>query len=313
VKKPLLQSFLVSIFFIANYCYTVVSAQAETPAPLEEVTISLIPEYNRPAIRVIYEIRLLEELTFPQALTLYVPVDAQILSIANIDQGVQDMDLAIDVAQNGKLKKLHFLTNLPKIRIEYDDPNLIKQGNLRTAAFQWKSDHPVATLSVTVCQPMGASQIQMDPPLFTKVTVVDGFKYYLVDLGAVSAEDVVLLTLNYNKDISDPSNPALKVSAAAPITSATLGRTSSPTHVVIWLLAVAALVLIMIGAYYWWFRVNISNKYDRVLQDMGMKNAKNQILFCQECGNRSRPGDNYCSKCGTALTRTASTEPHPDG
>lgn len=299
------------MLLLINGCYTHVSAQPETP--LENVKISLIPEFNRPCIRVIYEIRLPDELSFPQTLTLYVPADAQILTVANVDQEGQSKDLTVDVTQTGNLKRIRFRTSLPRIRMEYDDPNLIKQGELRTFVFQWQSDHPVQTLSVTVRQPMGASQIFMDPPLFETVSTVDEFKFYMAEIGAIPADDVLLLTLNYTKDIQDPSNPALEVSAAGPITSETLGRTPSPTRVVIWLLAVAALVLIMIGAYYWWFRVNISNKYDRVLQDMGMINVKNRVLFCQECGNRLRPGDSYCSKCGTALAHAVSTEPLLDG
>lgn len=300
------------MLLFAIYSFSGVDAQAEVQTPLENVRIRLIPEFNRPGIRVVYEIELSEELTFPQDLTLYLPADAQILSVANFDQETVGADLTMKVTHNGNFLKLQFLTNLPGIRIEYDDPNLTKQGNLRTADIQWKSDHPVAALSVIVRQPMGASQVRMEPPLFERITVVDGFKFYFADLGAASAEDVVLLTLNYNKDISDPANPALKVSAAEPITTATSGRTSSPTRVVIGLLAIAALMLILTGAYYWWFRVNISNKYDRVLQEMGMDITKNQTLFCRECGNRSRPGDSYCAKCGTALTHTASTEPHPE-
>ncbi|MFN2302412.1 MAG: zinc ribbon domain-containing protein [Anaerolineales bacterium] len=310
VTKRVLQSILMSLIFLTTLWLINVSAQSEGQIQLENVKISLIPEFNHESIRVIFEISLQEGLPFPQELTLYIPADAQILNTVNFDQEGHSSDVEIEVANKEESKELHILTDTPTIQIEYDDPNLIKQGNLRTLAFQWKSDHPVTALSVSVRQPLGASEIYMDPPLFEKMMTNDGFRYYIADLGTIPAGEVRLLTLNYVKDISDPSFPALKVAAAAPVTSGTPGRTSSPTFVITWLLAFAALVLILVGAYYWWFRVNISNKYDRVMQDMGMINTKNQVLFCQECGNRSRPGDNYCSKCGTTLNHSVSTEPH---
>ena len=78
--------------------------------------------------------------------------------------------------------------------------------------------------------------------------------------------------------------------------------------VAFWLLAVAFAMLIMVGLYYWWFRVNISHKGERVAQGIGITNPEKQAVFCHECGMRSKAGDSYCRNCGTELREPTDIE-----
>lgn len=94
-----------------------------------------------------------------------------------------------------------------------------------------------------------------------------------------------------------------QVEAAEPIDESTPGRAPSPLSVVIWLLVAALAVLILLGIYYWWFQGKTSDEPVRSVPGVGILNPEKQAVFCHECGMRSRPGDYYCSNCGTELRR----------
>jgi hypothetical protein len=127
--------------------------------------------------------------------------------------------------------------------------------------------------------------------------------YYTQDVGTIPAGELFTLNLMYTKDTANLAYPVLEVEPAEPINNTTPGRTPSPMSVVLWLLTVAIAVLLLVSLYYWWFKANMMEKQEGMVQGVGILNPEKQAVYCHECGMRSRPADSYCSNCGTELRR----------
>lgn len=304
----------LTIFFLsilACFAGQFASAQAQPEVRLSTVDVSLFPELNRPSMLVVKEIEIDVSTDLPQAVNFKIPKDAQLQAVYARAQDNSVSELAHEVTQLGDWNEIRFTATTAKIRIEYYDPKLIKQCDKRIFTFEWLSNYPVDLIAITIRQPFGASDLTTEPDLGKKITAAEGYDYYSADLGSVPAGSVFSLTLRYIKNTENAAYPALKVEPAAPIHETTPGRTPPPLSVVWWLLMVAGTLLLLVGIYYWWFRVNVFKKTDRLGQGVGILNPEKQAIFCHECGMRSKPGDSFCSNCGTELRKaTDFDQPH---
>lgn len=276
---------------------------AQDSVNLKSVSVSLWPEFDRPSVLTIYEIVLSPETILPQSLSFQIPAEAQLQTIAIEDTFQRWTTVHNDVRQSGSWQDISFLTTSHRIRLEYLDPTLVKQADLRRFDFTWLSIYPVEELSFFVQQPYGASDLVTDPLLSQKDDADLRRPYYTADFGPVQAGELFSLKLQYIKDTADLTYPALDVFPASEIDELTRGRTASPLSVVMWLIAVAVMVLIFVGIYYLWFRNRIVNKPTLEATGVGFLNPEKQTAFCHECGMRSRLGDNFCRNCGTELRR----------
>lgn len=278
-------------------------SQTQPEINLDLVRIRLLPEYIHPTVLVIYEIFLDATTTLPQELTFEVPEAAEVLRVININAEDRPIELAYQESPIGLWKNLQFTATAHNIRIEYQDPNLARQGDQRTYEFRWLSPYPVSVLSVSIRQPLGASQIQSQPALRKLENPLDEFTDYFASFGVVPAGELFTLSFSYIKDPGDLSIPALPVEPASPINGNAPGRTPSPISVILWLLVASVAVIIVVGLYYWRFLINLSAERERVVQGVGIMNPEKQVFFCHECGMRSRAGDRYCNNCGTELRK----------
>ena len=310
--KKLSSFILFFILFIASLFWQVPHVQAQSTVQITSVQVGLFPEYDRPTMLVVLDIDLSMDTTNPQMLTFQVPADVESLSVLQRTGSGTPTPLEAEVEEIGKWKDVQFSTDAQTIQIEYYDPNLVKESDRRFYEYQWLSVYNVDSLNVLVRQPFGAGEIQADPSLDGRDSGPDDAVYYTQAMGAVPAGELFTLTLLYTKDTANLDNPALPVEPAQPVSDATPGRTSSPLSVIMWLLTVAVAVLVLVGLYYWWFKSNVMDTRDRTVQGVGIMNPEKQPVFCHECGMRSRPGDSYCSNCGTELRRPSKKARRPN-
>ena len=268
---------------------------------LAAVDVSILPEFNRPSVLVVYEIMLPEDISLPIELIIQVPDDAQVLAVSNRAQDNSLSALENEVIPIGEWKDIQFTSRTRSIRIEYYDPNLVRNGNLREFRFNWLSIYPVDSLSLIVRQPFGAGDISSQPPLGERIEGDAQYNYYTLEQGPIASGEMFSLSFSYTKDTSNPDFPALAVRAIIPINEETAGRTPPLVSIFAWLVVFAAAMLILVGLYYIWFRTNVLQQRDRLVQGVGITNPEKQVIFCHECGMRSRLGDTYCSNCGTEL------------
>lgn len=288
------------------------SAQIQTRIRLDSVRVYLLPEYTNPSVVVIYEIDLDRNLPLPQDLTFNIPADAQIINVINFTPADRPVELAYQDSHIGNWKDVKFTATTYRIRIAFQDPNLVRQHNLRTYEFQWLSIYPANSLSITVRQPLGASQIQSQPSLRRMDESPDENPEFFSAFGEIPAGELISLSFSYNKDTSDPAYPALPVEPAMPINENTPGRTPSPVGVILWMLVVGVVIITIVGLYYLRFRLKEAEKLDYIGQGVGIMNPERQTFFCQECGQRASGGASYCSNCGTELRKPTPFE-QPSG
>jgi len=281
------------------------AAQTQSRIEFSVVNVSLYPEFNHPTMLVMVEIKLAEDTPTPIELSLQIPLNTQLIAITNQGTNADLIPLEYEINEISQFTEVTVTSTTSKIRLEYIDNNFFKQEDFRYFEYQWFSKYPVKTLSVTIRQPFGVNDIKADPPLDEAVLRPDNNLYYTKDLDAVPGNKSVSLTLFYRKDPGNDTFPSFIVDSAVAINEATPGRTPPPLSVIMWLVAVAVAVLIMVGIYYWWFRINVLGQQDRLVQGVGIMNPEKQVIYCHECGMRSRSGDSYCSNCGTELRKPA--------
>lgn len=308
--KPV--SLLIALVLLTSICWQMGYAQTQPNIQLDSVMLYLLPEFNQPFVLVIHEITLDTSIPMPQELIFEVPPDAKIVNVINYTLGGRPAELSYQEAQIGNWKDLQITANTHRIRIEYQDPNLVRQGDQRTFEFQWLSLYPVTAFSVTVRQPLGVSPILSEPPLDELEDSDDDIQYYSADFGAIPAGELFNLTLEYTRATSDLGVPALSVQPAVPIDDSAPGRTPSPAMVVLWLLVASVAVTIIVGLYYWWFQVNVSDQSERFVQGVGIMNPEKQVYFCHECGMRAKLGDHFCSNCGSELRKPTPFDQPPN-
>lgn len=289
----------------------IVNAQIQPDTRLETVIVHLLPEYIHPTVLVIYEIVLDETLALPHDLTFNIPADAQILTVINFTTENRPIELAYQETRIGNWKDLQFTATNHRIRIEFQDPNLVRQRNNRLYEFQWLSIYPVSALSINVRQPVGASNIQSQPFLSLLDNGLDDQPVLASDFGEISAGELFTLSFSYTKNPSDQAYPALAVEPAVPINRNVPGRTPSPINVILWMLVASVAVVILVGLYYLRFRIKEAEKFEQIGQGVGIMNPERQTYFCQECGLRTSAGDNFCSNCGTELRKPTPFEQSP--
>jgi hypothetical protein len=303
--------FLITMIILLGLPQQLTYALIRPDIRLDTVSVHLLPEYTHPTVMVIYEIDLDETLPLPQDLTFTLPADAQIIAVINFTTGNRPTELTYQEARIGNWKDLQFTSTTHRIRIEYQDPNLVRQHNDRMYEFQWLSIYPVTSLSISVRQPMGASNIQSQPLLWQLDDRPEEQPVFTRGFGNISAGELFTLSFSYNKDTSDPAYPALPVEPARPINGNASGRTPSPVGVILWMLVVGVVIVTIVGLYYLRFRLKEAEKFEFIGQGVGIMNPERQTFFCQECGMRASVGDSYCSNCGTELRKPTPFEQPP--
>ena len=299
------KTLLILVFFrILTGLFPVMgSVYGQTQIQLSRVDVNLLPEFNLPSVLVITEIQLDTDIPLPDELVLQIPAGSEILTISNLETDGHFSTLHSEEEVSGDWKDITFSPLTPTIRIEYYDPNLVRQGDHRSYEYRWLSDYPADSFSISFRRPSGASDITSDPPMEKSLDDIAEYEFYAIDAGPIPAGEEFTVSISYLKTTSNLAYPPLDVEPAVPVNEATPGRAPSEMSVVMWLLTVAVAVLIMLVIYYGWFRANVINKNDRMVQGVGIMNPEKQVVFCHECGKRSRPGDAYCSNCGTELRK----------
>jgi hypothetical protein len=304
VKPIKFATLLIIITLFAGLSAQLGRAQTQPDIQLESVSLQLLPEFDRPSVYVIYEIILEETLPLPGELLIEIPAEAQILNVLNFTPTGRPVELTYEESRIGFWKDLRFSPAYPRIRIAYQDPNLVRQEKERLYELHWLSIYPVNALSVMVRRPLGASEILSQPALNALADLLEGYQYYSADFGAVPAGELFTLTLSYTKDTG--AFTALPVVPAVPIDDSAQGRTPSPVSVILWLLLASVAIMIIVALYHLWIRASLADKRERIVQGVGILNPEKQVFFCHECGKRSKLGDSYCSNCGTELRKPTS-------
>jgi hypothetical protein len=299
-------------------------AQGEKSVTLESVVVDVWPEYDQPAVLVIYHVTVAASTSLPATLSLSIPTAAGKPYAVAMQDANGLYDLQYNLTPAGDWTKVTFTTPTPEVRVEFYDPGLARDGSKRSFSFRWPADYTVNNLVVQVQQPAGASGMTFLPDIGDGRQGNDGLTYFTQVVGEVTAGTAFTLDASYTKTADTLTNTETfkEVQPNAPVDSATPGRVPlfsgiSITPLQLMLLA-AGLTLILGGAI--WYGIAAGNfgplmravGIGRENQSSGRRrharaaesdepDAAGGATFCHQCGKKSGPGDAFCRACGTKL------------
>jgi hypothetical protein len=293
---------LISVTLFLGFFTQEAKAQTQGSIQFDSVAVNLFPEFNQPSIYVTFDIELTETLLLPRTLTFQIPANIDDFVVLYLgDEGFFESP-EVMISQDRLWKYVNFSTPSPTIRVEYTDPNLVFWDNYRSYTFRWTSLYPAFYFSLRIHQPEGISQFEVDKDILETEEEISGIKTSTIRQSPFPSGKLFELSFSYAKT-GEIVYPGYNVEAGDEISEKTPGKVPSPLNLVFWLFSIALFIIIIIGLYFFWFKKRTAKSRGLMVQGVGIMNPEKMAVFCHECGMRSRPGDSYCSNCGTILRK----------
>jgi hypothetical protein len=294
------------IFCLILLCSLVIPVQAQTPISFDEMQVKLWPEYDQPGVLVIMDMFLAETVDLPARVTIQIPKavgEPHSVAVRELDGMLYLLDY--EKQDNGDWLDLTFTTPYPEVWLEYYDPSIQVESDVRSFTYEWPGNYTVDSMLIEVQQPYTATDMVFKQSMGSPITGNDGMVYFTNDVGEVKAGTGFQLDFSYIKDddiLSNQNQNQQSVVAAQPVTPQTKGRTSFAQILPI-LLAVLGVIVIGIGAF-WYFQNKqrqpapaVKRHQPRIVN----KTDQEGVIFCHQCGKRANSGDVFCRSCGTRL------------
>jgi len=280
-----------------------VSVQAQGKFHFSLVTVDIWPEYDRPAVLMIYHITLAPDTIFPASLSLRIPLGVEINAVAVVDANGNLINTSYDSAIKAPWSVLTINTTSPRVQVEYYTA-LVKDGTTRHIVFDWPGDFAVEKLEVNFLRPLGAESPTISIPPVDTSPGQDGLTNYRIEATNLLPNKSFALTIDYQRQTDALSISSLPVKAASTPGPDTPGHVSM-TGILPWVLAGIGLLLIVAGiaGFVAWQRggqVSVPAKKEGHHHIDG----EEEFIYCHQCGKRAQSGDIFCRTCGTRLKRT---------
>lgn len=302
------------ILLLALTIPSAVFAQRQQTVRFQHIQIDLWPEYDRQAMLVIYRAVLANDVSLPADITIRIPASAgqpNAVAVRDADGIALNADFEIQVLDEWAY--INMTTNYPEVQIEYYDPGITREGNLRSFTYNWPGDYAADSIIMLVQQPPGATNISTMPRLTEITNDSAGLLYLQGEIGAVAQGETFAMKVTYEKDSDDLTVNFLQVDSSAPVSTATPGRMSVDSALP-YAMAILGVVVLFIAGFWYWSTGRQQNqprkrsgrsekrKSARVVEpEMHDHNPYEQSTFCHQCGKRALPGDKFCRSCGAKL------------
>ncbi len=283
------------------------SAQGAT-APIDHLEVDLWPEFDQPAMLVIYRFELAADTPLPARIALPVPAASappHAVAWQDADGGLFDADFTSERAGDWQIVEIE----LPESRsgqLEYY-ADLDFAGTTRSFLFEWPSGFELGGLSYKVQEPVAATELVVSPAPDGEGQGDYGLNYLTAEMGAQPVDSSPVISVTYQK-----ANPALSIESLQPLGQQPLGQISAPVNVqtdspniLPWLLGAAGIALLGGGGYYFVSRRRPAPQ--REPRRRGKRSTDVELeastVYCHNCGAAAGISDVYCRQCGTQLRR----------
>jgi hypothetical protein len=296
MRKWLLFLVLGAMFVFPSFAF------AQGKVAIQSVDVSLWPEYDKAEMLVINSIMLSADAVFPVNLDVRISADSVLHTVAvgESSENVSDQGVDYTTKKDGEWLVVSVVATGPAIRIEYYDPNLKKDGDLRSYSYRWVSDYTAAGFIVVLQKPFDAAEFKSSLSLQDDGIHSDNMQYYFSDVGAVPAGEVLAFDLNYQKPSDTLSVSRLEIQPVV-VDENTPGRVSLNNYLP-YAIGGLGVILIVGGLAYYRQSGRAASKKSRRRQHArgeGEENASD--VYCAQCGTRARGGDRFCRICGSRI------------
>lgn len=292
--------FILLLFLCASIS---APAQAQDEVSFESLLIDIWPEYDQPAVLVIYHITLAPETTLPVKLAMRIPSAAGVPHAVAMQDQNGLYNLAYETNATRDWTEISFTTPVNEVRIEYYDPTISRSGIERSFVYRWAGDYTVENLTIQLQRPSSAANLRIKPDMGSGRIGEDGLTYYTYLAGKVKAGTTFELSFTYEKGNDDLTSPGQfqPVEPSQPIEINPAGR-FDPILLLPWVIAATGLLLVAAGLV-WYTRTGrtrapVSRRRHRPADD---EPNHGEAVYCHHCGKKAAPGDAFCRTCGTKL------------
>lgn len=271
-----------------------------------DITVSLWPEYDKPAMLVIYRITLPADTAFPVTLTVRIP--KRVGRPFAVATAASPQDTLVNAAYDytpteAEWAEVTLQTQQPYVQVEYYD-NLQKQGDERAYTFIWPGDLSTDHFVVEFLPPWNASTPIFEPSLESQGAGPMGLPVYGRDFGPIEAGQTFTLTVRYTKpdDVLTVEHMQQVAPNAAPLTPVAPPSSGTPMSArwptwLPWVLTGIGVMLVGLGLGFalWERRRGMPKPQPRA------KPTKARVRYCPQCGTQALPNARYCHHCGAPL------------
>ena len=300
MRKTLTILLLTLILILPVY-----SAHAQDSIRFSRAEVNLWPEYDQPAILVIYRITLSAETPLPVNLTVRIPAAAgEPNAVAARQTDGQLFTIQYTREASGDWQTLSLTATMPELQIEYYDPSLVIDGTQRSYGYTWPADHAVDAMLIEIQQPLNATNTTITPGPVSSTIGGDGLTYYYKDIGMLPVNQSFSLSVGYQKATDDLTVAGQPVGPTSPLPTTPEWQTSL-INALPWIVGVLGVGLIS-GAAIWYWRTGQQRQLQvsKRRTHRGRASADSHTpgdIYCHQCGHRAGAGDRFCRACGTKL------------
>lgn len=277
------------------------TAQAQSELAVNTAQVQLWPEYDQPAMLVIYTLELAADQPLPADVTVRIPAsvgEPMAVAVLEDDGGLVTRQYTRTV--DGDWAEITLETDYPVVQVEYYDDALNQAEPQRSYTFTWEADFPVDNFVFSVKEPVNAVDFTTLPDLGAGVTAADGLLTYSASFGSLAANQSFQFSLGYTKNDTTLATESF-LGGGSTTTEETIGGLPLWGWV---LVGVGALILIGGGTYYITSQRKTSvSTYRSRKQRTSSNRAASGSVFCHECGASASASDKFCRECGTKLRK----------
>ncbi|HID61262.1 MAG TPA: zinc-ribbon domain-containing protein [Anaerolineae bacterium] len=281
-------------------------AQGPTDLRLEQVHVSVWPEYDDPRLLILYEGAFVDDGGFPRAVEFPVPLGIDVNQAAGLTPDGRYLRQTYQIIPQYGYALLRYELPIPAFFFEYYyDP--IKGETDKTIDWWLRSRYPIADLEVNVQQPLKATGFTISPTADLINVGQDGFKYHLFSHRTLDAGEEMRLRISYTRADPEPSvtrQPFVEPDTAAPATAPVPGQGLNPAALFV---VMGAAGLLVAGGYWYVNRQRADDLYGgeewepsrRARRPRPARRAEVVTGYCHQCGKGLRADDRFCPRCGT--------------
>ena len=312
-----------SIVFILLLSFGVgtVPVHAQSDITLSEMSAAIWPEYDKPGVLVIYNGTLSPDVRLPVEIIFAIPasIGGPSATAGVDDQGSFRYRQYQMVLQDDELLVSY---NLPYRRFQFEyyyDP-ITGQGQDRLFDFTYRADYAVEAFTFEVQEPTGSVDFSTIPPAGS--TVTEGqLPLRVIDIGPLDAGASAGVTVSYRKEGTRLSAEIIGVPTPSSVQFEDAPRQGVETQTLIIIVAVAAIILTIVGLAIWSRSRQRAFRSRQVRRHTARKSGTKPAAqppqrlkrervaqhtdsapvtgYCHQCGRALKKDETFCPGCGT--------------
>lgn len=298
------------VFALLTISLLPVPAKAQSAVSFSSVDVSVWPEYDTPAVLVIYKIAFAPETSFPAEITLRLPATVQkpnAVAVGKTPETVSDKGVEYKFVPGAEFATLLIKAADPYIQMEYYDPGLEKTGDQRQYIYEWLGDFSVDSFRLELREPLRSSNLSVKPALTNTELDADGFQFSEWKMANLKTGQKLSFTISYQRNTDSPSTSFLQVQPSYPLDQNVPGQSTLISYLP-WGLGGLGVVLLLVAGWVYF----ASGRTGRAVSRSRKRHASaaneepgedEEQVHCAQCGKRTQPGDRFCRACGARIRR----------